>query len=101
MFGLIVQSIQLSGDEKFRKWLGIPFNTGFYAVIVIISALTSYKFKIIIFTKLFSFQCVRAQLEHVQKFRVFNFMSFLGVGHEGLVIYVSALIMITLAPNST
>lgn len=50
----------------------------------------------IIFTKLFSFYCLRAQLDSVQKFRVFNFMSFLGVGHEGLVIYISAIIMATL-----
>lgn len=53
----------------------------------------------LIFTKLFSFYCLRAQLESVQKFKLFNVMSFLGVGHEGLVIYISAIIMTTLPPQ--
>ena len=81
IFGLVVQSWQLAGDQKFAKWLKIKCNFVFYGITVLISALGNYKFKLIIFTKLFNFQCVRAQLEHVQKFRVFNVMSFLGVGH--------------------
>ena len=101
IFGLLVQSFQLARDDKFKKWLGVPFNCGFYGVVVTLSALTSYKFKMLIFTKLFSFQCLRAQLEHVQKFRVFNIMSFLGVAHEGLVLYVSVLTIIGLPTNSS
>jgi len=81
LFGLIVQTWQLSYDEKFSKWLKTKCNFVFYGIIVVISALTNYKFKLILFTKLFNFKCVRAQLEHVQKFRVFNLMSFLGVVH--------------------
>lgn len=75
-------------------------NGIFYVIVVVVSTVTSFKFKLIVFTKLFSFQCVRAQLEHVQKFRIFNFLSFLGVAYEGLIIYVSALILITLEAGS-
>lgn len=100
LFGLLVQSYQLAKDSKFERWLGVRCNTVFYGIVVAVSAVTSYKFKLIVFTKLFSFKCVRAQLEHVQKFRLFNFLSFLGVAHEGLVIYVSALVLLSLSAGS-
>lgn len=45
----------------------------------------------ILFTRLFSFKCFRAQLDEIQKFRIFNILSFIGVGYEGLFLYATAL----------
>lgn len=99
--GLTLQSYQLAHDEKFRRWMGASCNCVCYGIVVVLSAVTSYKFKLIIFTKLFHFQCLRAQLEHVQKFRLFNLLSFLGVGHEGLVLYVGVLTLMALPSDSS
>lgn len=52
-----------------------------------------------VFTRLFGFGCLRAQLETVQKFRLFNVFSFIGVAHQGLAIYASALAMVSLKPD--
>ena len=55
----------------------------------------------LIFTRLFGFNCLKAQLESVQKFRIFNILSFLGISHEGLVLYVSVLVLIGLSAKHT
>lgn len=93
MLGLIAQTPILCGDVRFQQWLRNSFHKGFFTFITILSFLTSYKLKLIIFSKLFSFTCARSQLDSVQKFRVFNILSFLGVGQEILIIYVSAIIV--------
>ena len=53
------------------------------------SFLTSYKFKLIIFTKLFRFNCLTAHLQNVHGFRAFNVLSFFGIVHEGFVCYIT------------
>ena len=81
IIGMLAQSCQLSGDEAFAKWLRAKCNYALYVVITIMAALTSYKLKMIIFTRLFGFYCLRAMLDSVQKFRIFNILSFLGIAH--------------------
>lgn len=83
-------------DSRFCGWVGDGCNKGFFGVVTLLSFLTNYKLKLILFCKLFNFGCTRAQLESVQKFRIFNFMSFLGIGHEAFVLYVSVVLIIRL-----
>jgi hypothetical protein len=65
------------------------------AVVVIsfLALFTNYKLKLILFTKLFNFSIFKYQLDSVQKFNIFNAFSFIGVGHEGLIIYVTAIVL--------
>jgi hypothetical protein len=55
----------------------------------VLSLLTNFKFKLLIFTKLFRFSCLTAHLEDIHGFRVFNVMSFLGFLYEGLYFYIA------------
>jgi hypothetical protein len=43
----------------------------------------------LIFTKLFRFSSLTAQLENIQGFRIFNLMSYLGIFYEGLYCYIA------------
>jgi hypothetical protein len=49
-----------------------------------------------LFTRLFGFNCLSAQLKDVQSYRVFNAFSFFGVLHEGLTIYIIVNLLQTL-----
>lgn len=62
LLGLIAQTPMLVFDEKFKRWVEVTCNKVFFIVISILSFLINYKLKMIIFTKLFSFLCVRGQL---------------------------------------
>lgn len=53
------------------------------------SLVTNFKLKLLIFTKLFRFECLTAHLEDIHGFRVFNVMSFLGFLYEGLYFYIA------------
>lgn len=60
-----------------------------FAVFTILAAVTSYKFRLIIFTKLFRFNCLTAHLQNVHGFRVFNVFSFFGIVHEGFACFIA------------
>lgn len=96
MFSLLLHCYQLTNDQKFQKWVKNRCNYICYLILSIVSCLLNYKVKMMLFSRLFSFQCLRAQLDSVQKFRLFNVLSFLGVAHEGLVIYITALLLVGL-----
>ena len=44
---------------------------------------------------MFKFEGLSATLESVQKFRIFNVFSFFGIIHEGLVMYIVAIIFLS------
>ncbi len=81
LFSLFLHCYQLTNDQKFQKWVKSRCNYICYIIFSIISCLMNYKVKMMLFSRLFSFQCLRAQLDSVQKFRLFNVLSFLGVAH--------------------
>lgn len=85
--GLIIQTPYLTTDYRFNQWLKAG-NRCFFAVATLVSLLINYKFKMIVFTKLFHFQSTSAILDSVRKFRVFNVFSFFGILAEGLALYV-------------
>ena len=93
LLGLLIQTPILCSDNKFSHWVSNSFHKIFFLVITILSFLTNYKLKMIVFSKLFSFTSARAQLETVQKFRIFNILSFLGAAHEVFIIYICAIIL--------
>jgi hypothetical protein len=51
--------------------------------------MTSYKFRLIIFTKLFRFNCLTAHLQNIHGFRAFNVLSFFGIIHEGFACFIT------------
>jgi hypothetical protein len=55
----------------------------------VLSFLVSYKFRFLIFTKLFNFKCLTAHLQNIHGFRAYNVLSFFGVVHEGIVSYIT------------
>lgn len=87
LLGLIIQTPYLATDYRFSQWLKSG-NRCFFAVATFIALLINYKFKMILFTKLFHFQSTSAILDSVHKFRVFNVFSFFGILAEGLALYV-------------
>lgn len=74
---ILIQNIYLLGDANFNKWLTMGHNRCVYFVISIISFFTTHKFKNFIFSKMFNFVFLKAKLDSVQQFRVFNAFSFL------------------------
>jgi hypothetical protein len=62
LLSLLIQAPKLSHDQKFSKWLKNKVNLTFYIIVSCLSAVLNYKFKMILFSKLFSFLCMRAQL---------------------------------------
>ena len=58
----IAQTIVLMWDKKFSEWLGVCGNKTMFGIITVLSFLVNYKLKMAIFTKLFNFLCMRAQL---------------------------------------
>eukprot|EP00919_Chromeraceae_sp_WS-2016_P039199 GHVR01093547.1.p1 GENE.GHVR01093547.1~~GHVR01093547.1.p1 ORF type:complete len:105 (-),score=1.92 GHVR01093547.1:1594-1908(-) len=54
----------------------------------------------IIFTRLFNFWCLKGQLDHIDKFRLFNILSFIGMIADGIIIYSSITTIITLTPSN-
>ena len=91
LLGLLIQTPLLSNDLKFTKWSSKHLI--FYPILSIISLLSSYKLKLLLFTRLFTFRIFRAQLQNIQKFRIFNMMSFIGIGHEGMVFYATFIVL--------
>lgn len=63
-----------------------------FITLTIISAITSYKLKVLLFTGLFKFTGLSFPMESVHKFRVFNIFSFFGMLNEGLISYFIYLI---------
>ena len=60
-----------------------------FVFFTLFSLVTNFKFKMLMFTKLFRFSCLTAQLEDIQGFRVFNVMSFFGIIYECLYFYTA------------
>jgi hypothetical protein len=81
LIGVLIQTAILCYDIKFIGWLRSRCHKIFFGVVTLLSGLINYKIKLILFCKMFNFGCTRAQLESVQRFRIFNILSFLGVGH--------------------
>jgi hypothetical protein len=94
LLGMLIQSVILCSDTKFIGWLKIKCHKLFFGIITGLSLIINYKIKLILFCKMFNFGCTRAQLETVQQFRIFNVLSFLGVGHEVFVIYICIILML-------
>jgi hypothetical protein len=89
VLAVLFQTYVLSSDPKFIKYQKSHCFT--FIIVSVLSTLTSYKFKLVIATRLFNFSCFKSQLESIQKFNIFNIFSFIGIGHEGLLLYVIGL----------
>ena len=57
-----IQSMLLLNDRQFGQWLRGCAHKSVYTFVVIFSLLINYKFKMIIFTKLFKFSSLSARL---------------------------------------
>ena len=60
LLAVVIQSCVLTSDKKFKKYSLKHWFT--FTLVSIISAVTSYKFKLIISTRLFNFSCFKCQL---------------------------------------
>ena len=95
VFASIVQVPYLLGDEKVKKWLKgkedekRSCNIFWFSTTVIAGILVNYKIKLLIFSRLFGFHCYKCKLETVDRFRIFNVFSFLGLLPEILMLYCS------------
>lgn len=55
------------------------FNLFWFFFISFLSLLTNYKLKMVIFCRLFSFNCFDGHLEDVNKFKIFDVLSLIGL----------------------
>ena len=86
MFGLIVQTPFIVKDVHFQKWTkrrekkgDFKCNYIWFYFISLLAFLSNYKLKMLLFSGFFNFDCLKCKLETVQKFRIFNVFSFLGL----------------------
>lgn len=63
-----------------------PMNS--FLLTTVFSLVTSFKFRFILFSRLFDLVFFRARLEDVQKFRFFNILTLIGFCYEGCGIYI-------------
>ncbi len=61
VIGLVVQTPILVNDLRFGSWLKSG-NKCFFAFSTLVSVLINYKFKMLLFTKLFKFHCTSSML---------------------------------------
>lgn len=92
---LLIQNVYLMGDSSFKKWLDVGSNRCFYYFVSILSFLTTHKFKNFMFSKMFNFVFLKARLDSVQQFRVFNAFSFLSFLSSGGILFGLGLIFTT------
>lgn len=66
IFGFIAHTVQLCTDSFFNKWMksGCSPCTGFF-IATLLSLTINYKFKLILFSKIFNFNAFKAQLSSV------------------------------------
>jgi hypothetical protein len=86
---LIIQTTVLLSDNCFSYWIKNKGNKYFFVFASMVSLVINYKFRMIVFSKLFKFNSLSAILDNVYKFRIFNIFSFFGILVEGLALYVS------------
>jgi hypothetical protein len=84
--GFLIITPYLLSDRKFMKWTSsrakredCRCNLFMFHVINVCSFLTNYKLKMLIFSRLFGFNCFNSRLEDIAKFRLFNVLSFIGL----------------------
>ncbi len=87
-----MQNIYLMGDESFSKWKNLGSNKCFYYISSFIGLLATHKFKNFIYCKMFNFLFLKARLDSVQKFRIFNIFSFLSFFSSGGFLFALGLI---------
>lgn len=86
VISFFVHSSQYLNDKKFHSWLKKDYFVIFW-IFNIMALLTNFKCRQVIFTKVFNLGAFRAELISVEKFKVSNLMSFLGIIAEILLIY--------------
>ncbi len=66
IFGFVAHTIQLCTDSSFNKWMksGCSNSAGFF-ITTLLSLTINYKFKLILFSKIFNFAVFKAQLTSV------------------------------------
>jgi len=72
-----------------------------FHLINILSFLTNFKLKMLIFSRLFDLDCCKCLLDNTNKFRVFNVLSFIGLLPEVIFLYCSFITMRSSDSNST
>lgn len=77
IIAIIVQNLYLMNDTAFQKWSKSQSNKCFYYIISIISLITTHKLKQLLFTKMFNFTLLKAHLDSIHKFRIFNIFHFI------------------------
>ena len=90
ILSLIVQNIVFCYDKHYRQWYAFGPHKCCTVFTNTISALTSHKFRNLLFCKLFTFSVFTAQLDTVSKFRIINIFSFLSLLHSGGAIFAAA-----------
>lgn len=88
ILSLFIQTVFLLFDTYFAHWIKVPSNRCFFIFATFISTIINYKFRMILFSKLFQFQSLSAMLDNIYKFRIFNVFSFFGILLESLALYV-------------
>lgn len=95
VLALLVQNIYLMGDMNFNKWLSMGSNRCFYYFVSVTSVLTTHKFKNFMFCKMFNFVFLKARLDSVQQFRVFNVFSFISFLSSAGILFGMGLVFAT------
>ena len=72
VFGLMIQTPYITDDKHFEKWTKrrdkkdeVKFNYCWFYFITIFSLLTNFKLKMLLFSGLFNFDCLKCKLETV------------------------------------
>jgi hypothetical protein len=76
----IAHTAQFCLDKRFTQWMKSSCsNFTAFLLTTLLSLAINYKFKLILFSKIFNFSVFKAELTSVQNFKTFNIFSFIGI----------------------
>ena len=108
IFAIMVQTPLLLADSHFNRWrqsredkgkCKCTFNAVWFYVVTLVAVVSSYKFKMVLFSGLYNFDCLKCKLESVRKFRLFNVFCFLGLAPQIITLYCT-IVLISSVPAS-
>ncbi len=78
--GFFAHTVLLCVDKRFSQWMKSSCsNVTAFLLTTVLSLTVNYKFKLILFSKIFNFGVFKAELTSVQNFKTFNIFSFFGI----------------------
>lgn len=104
--GFAVLTPYLLSDRRCLRWTIQPKNKGCscnlisFHVLGVMGLFSSFKLRLLMFSRLFGFNCFRCSLDSTDKFKVFNLLSFLTLIPQMLFLYCTISICTALPTNS-